>query len=107
MIINKDFDKFKSIVLDNDRREVLFKGDNWWYELNLQTSPWHEPVIKQDNIMISFVVSNYIYKINFSRGSHSNSIKIINGFIDSMWWFFANKYIVKRMLKNWDKANIQ
>ena len=56
--------------------------------------------------MISFVVSNYIYKINFSRRNHSNSIKIINGFIDSMWWFFANKYIVKRMLKNWDKANI-
>ena len=47
MIINKDFDKFKSIVLDDARREVLFKGDNWWYELNLQTSPWHEPVIKK------------------------------------------------------------
>ena len=60
MIINKDFDKFKSIVLDDDRRVVLFKADNWWYQLNLQTSSWHEPVIKQDNIMMAFAVSNYI-----------------------------------------------
>jgi len=74
MKIEKDFDTFRSIVLDEEKREVLFKGPNWLYELYLQTSPWDDPIIEQDNIMIAFVVSNYIYKVHFARTSDENYI---------------------------------
>ena len=104
MKIEKDFDTFRSIVLDEDKREVLFKGPNWLYELYLQTSPWDDPIIEQDNIMIAFVASNYIYKVHFTRTSDENYIEILNSSVGSMWWGYCNIYISKRIIKNWDRA---
>ena len=104
MKIKKDFDTFRTIVLDEEKREILFKGPNWLYELYLQTSPWDDPIIEQDNIMIAFIVDNYIYKVNFTRTSDENYIEILNSSVGSMWWSYANKYISKRIIKNWDKV---
>ena len=59
---------------------------------------------QQDNIIIAFVVSNYIYKVHFTRTSDENYIEILNSSVGSMWWSYANKYISKRIIKNWDRA---
>ena len=46
----------------------------WIYKLVIGI----DPVIEQDNIMLAFVVNNYIYKMKFAKKIDSNSIKIIN-----------------------------
>jgi len=59
---------------------------------------------QQDNIIIAFVVSNYIYKVHFTRTSDENYIEILNSSVGSMWWSYANKYISKRIIKNWGRV---
>lgn len=105
MIVKKDFDTFRLIVLDEEKRELLFKASNWFYQLYLQTSPWHNPIIEQDKIIIAFVASNYIYKVNFIRTSDENYIEILNSSVGSIWWYFANKYISKRIIRNLDSVS--
>ena len=51
--------------------------------------------------MIAFVFSNYIYKVHFARTSDENYIEILNSSAGSMSWGYANKYISKRIIKNW------
>ena len=104
MLIKKDFTQFQDLIKDKEKRELLFKSKSWFVSLYLQTSPWHETIIQKDNIIIPFIVSDYIYKMEFSRSEKENYIQVVNSSMGAMWWYFANYYLSKRLMKNWNKV---
>ena len=56
--------------------------------------------------MISFITNDWVYNADFFRDKETNQIVIKNSKAGAALWSFANKYIVKRMIKNWDKVNL-
>ena len=106
MIINKDFDAFKNIVEDKERSKILFRPPNWFYYLIMFKTPWKETLVEQDKITISFVSGKYIYNADFIRAKETNEIEIKNSKAGAVFWSFLNSYIFKRVIRNWDKANL-
>ena len=106
MIIDKDFDVFKNIVEDKEKSKILLHPSNWFYNLFFFKNPWEDTLVEQDKITISFITGDWIYNADFLRDKETNQIKIKNSKAGSAFWSFANKYIVKRMLKNWGKVNL-
>ena len=106
MIINKDFDAFKNILEDKDKSKILLGAPNWFFYLCLFKNPWKKILFEENKITIPFIASDWFYNADFIREKETNQIQIKNSKAGSFFWLFANKYIVKRMMKNWDKATI-
>tara|TARA_Y100000994_G_C15405190_1_gene323423 strand:+ start:232 stop:582 length:351 start_codon:yes stop_codon:yes gene_type:complete len=108
-IIAKNFDDFKKIIGSTEKREVLL-GGNWFQRFMLSVSSG-EPVLENDSIKITFCYDILIldwgefdYTAEFVRNIDTNEILIKNSIIGYYWFFFVNRRISKRILKNWEKA---
>ena len=78
MIINKDFDIFKSIVQDKEKSKILFRPPNWFYNMIFFKNPYKEIIVENDKITISIVSGKYIYNAKFVREKTKNQTKIQN-----------------------------
>ena len=104
MIIPKKFNDFKSIISNPDKRSLLLGGTSWWQRYQLWIYSNEQVIVENDKIMIPFVSGKYTYNAVFIRNKDTNEIIIQNSAIGAVWWYFLNRLIKKRMLKNWDKC---
>ena len=101
-IIAKDFDDFKKIISSNEKRKVLLRGN--WFQRTFWLSMEGEPIIENDSIKITFFSDVAEYSAEFVRNVDTNEILIKNSTFEYYYYFFLNRWISKRILKNWDKC---
>ena len=104
MIISKNFSDFKKIINNIEKRKMLLSGANWLQRYQLWIYSNEQVVIENDKIIIPFVSGKYNYNAVFIRNIKNNNIVIQNSIIGSVWWYFLNRLISKRILKNWNKC---
>ena len=104
MIISKNFSDFKKIINNIEKRKMLLSGANWFQRYQLWIYSNEQVVIENDKIIIPFVSGKYNYNAVFIRNIKNNDIVIQNSIIGSVWWYFLNRLISKRILKNWNKC---
>jgi hypothetical protein len=104
MIILKNFTDFKNIINDTEKRKLLLRGTSWWQRYRLWIYSNEQVIVENDKIIIPFVSGKYNYNAVFVRNIDTNEILIQNSTIGSIWWYFLNRYISKRILKNWEKC---
>ena len=108
-VIAKNFDDFRKIISSTEKREVLL-GGNFFQKFMLSVHS-SEPIIENDSIKITFSYDILIlewgqfnYTAEFIRNEDTNEILIKNSVIGYYWFFFVNRRLSKRILKNWDKC---
>lgn len=104
MIISKNFSDFKKIINNIEKRKMLLSGANWFQRYQLWIYSNEQVVIENDKIIIPFVSGKHNYNAIFIRNIKTNEIVIQNSIIGSVWWYFLNRLISKRILKNWNKC---
>lgn len=105
MIIKKDFDSFKKIVENKEKSKILLQPKNWFYALLFVQNYFNDQiVVKNDIITISFISDIYTYNAEFVRELTKNQIEIKNSKLGSIWWYFFNYSISKRIEYNWEEA---
>ena len=104
MVINKDFDSFKSIIENVKQRKVLFKGSNLWQRYQLWIYSNDQVIIENDRILIPFVSGKHNYTAKFERNTEKNTIQIKNSKLGGLYYYFLNSLISKRIHRKWDMA---
>ena len=105
MIITKDFDEFKIIIENVEKRKILFRGSNFWQRYRLWIYSNDKVIIESDRIFIPFVSGKHNYTAEFERNSDESNIKIKNSRLGALWFHFLNSYIAKRIDSNWDASS--
>ena len=104
MIISKKFSDFKKIINDIEKRKMLLGGTNWFQRYQLWIYSNEQVVIENDKIIIPFVSGKHNYTAVFIQNIKTKEIVIQNSIVGSVWWYFLNRLIKKRILKNWNKC---
>ena len=104
MIINKDFDEFKAIIQDIEKRKILFRGANFWQRYRLWIYSNEKVIVEDDRILIPLVSGKHNYNAEFERNIDGNKIQIINSRFGAFWFRALNSYISKRVCSNWEAS---
>jgi len=104
MIINKDFDEFKAIIQNIEKRKILFRGSNFWQRYRLWIYSNEKVIIESDRVLVPLVAGKHNYKAEFERNIEGNNIRIKNSRFGAFWYRSLNSYITKRISSNWDAS---
>ena len=105
MIINKDFDEFKAIIQNIEKRKILFRGSNFWQRYQLWIYSNEKVIVEDDRVVVPLVSGGSApYKAEFERNIDGNKIRIKNSRFGAFLFRWMNSYISKRVFSNWDAS---